>query len=123
MKFDALSNHLIGCAIEVHRHLGPGLLQSVYEQCLATELTGMGIPYQSQLELPVKYKGKIIDCGYRIDILVDNSIIVELKSTEKLVPIHDAQILTYMKMSNIKTGLLINFNVPVLKDGIKRFVL
>ncbi len=123
MKFDELSNRIIGCAIEVHRILGPGLLESTYEQCLAREMYASGLKFKLQYLLPVKYKGVELDCGYRIDVLVENSIILELKSVEKIMPIYEAQILTYMKLANIKTGLLLNFNVERLKDGIKRFVL
>ena len=123
MEFDELSNRVIGCAIEVHRHLGPGLLESTYEQCLASELAEAEIQFRLQAELPVKYKNKTIDCGYRIDLFVDEALIVELKSVDRLLSIHKAQLLTYMKLANIRTGLLINFNVQVLKDGIKRMVL
>ncbi len=123
MKFDEMSNRVIGCAIEVHRHLGPGLLESTYEQCLAVELADAGIAFQVQAELPVIYKTKTIDCGYRIDMLVDESLVVELKSVSALLPIHEAQLLTYMKLAKIETGLLINFNVRLLRDGIKRMVL
>jgi len=123
MQFDDLSNRVIGCAVAVHRYLGPGLLESTYEQCLAAELEEAGIPFQLQAELPVLYKNKTIDCGYRVDVLVDNVLIVELKSVKELLPIHNAQLLSYMKLANIKTGLLINFNVSLLKDGIKRLVL
>lgn len=123
MKFERLSNDVIGCAIEVHRTLGPGLLESTYEQCLGYELTLARIHFEIQKPLPVSYKGNLIECGYRIDLLIENSLIIELKSIAKILPIHQAQILTYMKLSNISTGLLINFNEVLLKDGIKRFVL
>ncbi|MFC1858964.1 GxxExxY protein [Thermodesulfobacteriota bacterium] len=123
MKFDELSNRVIGCAIEVHKQLGPGLLESTYEQCLAYELNKAGLPFKLQMPLPVHYKEIKLDCGYRIDILIDDKIIVELKSVEKLLPIHQAQLLTYMKLSHIKIGLLINFNVRFIKNGIKRMVL
>jgi len=123
MLFDEISNTVIGCAIEVHSTLGPGLLESAYEQCLARELIEKKIPFQLQVVLPVEYKGVKLDSGYRIDILVDNRLIVELKSVEIILPIHEAQILTYLKLSNMKIGLLLNFNVPHLKDDIKRFVL
>jgi len=123
MEFDKLSNRVIGCAIEVHRNLGPGLLESTYEQCLAHEFKMEGMPFKLQHPLPVAYKGLKLDCGYRIDLLVDNSLIVELKSVESLLPIHQAQLLTYLKLSGIKIGLLINFNVEYLKNGIKRMVL
>jgi len=123
MEFDDLSNRVIGCAIEVHRNLGPGLLESTYEQCFAHELKVARIPFKLQHPLPVEYKGLHLDCGYRIDLLVDNSLIVELKSVDKVLPIHKAQILTYLKLSGIKIGLLMNFNVKYLKDGIIRMVL
>ena len=123
MEFDALSNQVIGCAIEVHRVLGPGLLESTYEQCLAQELGLARIGFKLQHPLPVHYKGIALECGYRVDVLVQDALILELKSVESLLGIHQAQLLTYMKLSGIKTGLLINFNVPVLKTGIKRFVL
>ena len=123
MKFDRLSNKVIGCALEVHRTLGPGLLESTYEQCLAHELALSGIPFTLQCPLPVEYKDIRLNCGYRIDILVDKKLIVELKCVEKVIGIHEAQLLTYMKLAEIKVGLLINFNVEVLREGIKRFVL
>jgi len=123
MEFDKLSNQVIGCAIEVHRTLGPGLLESTYEQCLAYELGHAGIRFQLQQALPVHYKGLRLDCGYRVDVLVEDALILELKSVESILGIHEAQLLTYMKLANIKTGLLINFNVQQLKAGIKRFVL
>ena len=123
MEFDDLSNRVIGCAIEVHRHLGPGLLESAYEQCLAHELSRDNIGFQLQLAQPVRYKDVLLDCGYRIDVLVENQLIIELKSVEKLLGIHEAQLLTYMKLAEIKIGLLMNFNVIKLKEGIKRFVL
>jgi GxxExxY protein len=123
MEFDQLSNRVIGCALEVHRTLGPGLLESTYEQCLAYELSQLGIPFKLQSPLPVTYKGIKLDCGYRIDLFVDDELIVELKSVDKIMGIHKAQLLTYMKLSEVKIGLLINFNVEILKTGIKRFVL
>ncbi|MFN8705825.1 MAG: GxxExxY protein [Planctomyces sp.] len=123
MEFDDVSNRVIGCAIEVHRNLGPGLLESAYEQCLAHELPLNRIAFQFQLAQPVQYKDIRFDCGYRIDMLVENKLILELKSVEKIQGIHQAQLLTYMKLSGIKIGLLMNFNVTKLKDGIKRLVL
>ena len=123
MKFDALSNRVIGCAIAVHRELGPGLLESTYEQCLAYELRQEGIPFRLQHPLPVKYKEVQLDCGYRVDVLVNDELILELKSVDIVSGIHEAQLLTYMKLAQIKTGLLINFNVVLLKSGIQRFVL
>jgi len=123
MEFDQLSNRVIGCALEVHRTLGPGLLESTHEQCLAHELSLSGIPFKLQFPLPVRYKGIKLDCGYRIDLFVDDELIVELKSVDKITGLHKAQLLTYMKLSEVKVGLLINFNVEMLKTGIKRFVL
>jgi len=123
MEFDALSNRVIGCALEVHRELGPGLLESTYEQCLAYELTLAGMEFKAQHVLPVKYKGVLIECGYRVDLLVQDSLIIELKSVDRLLPIHEAQLLTYLKLSGVHTGLLMNFNVSYLKDGLKRMVL
>ena len=123
MKFDELSKRVIGCAIDVHKNLGPGLLESTYEQCLAPELKCAKIPFRLQYPLPVNYNGVKIDCGYRVDLLVDNQVIVELKSVEKILPIHQAQLLTYMKLAGIKIGLIMNFNVRFMKNGIKRMVL
>ena len=123
MKFDDLSNKVLGCAIEVHRELGPGLLESTYEQCLAYELSRAKIPFKVQVQLPVEYKEIRLDCGYRIDLLADDRLVVELKSVDQLMPIHEAQILTYMKLAGVKVGLLINFNVTMLTKGVRRFVL
>jgi len=123
MDRDLLTQKVIGCAIEVHRELGPGLLESTYEQCLAHELVGIGVPYSLQVSLPVTYKGVNIDCGYRIDVLVADKLILELKAVDQLRPIHTAQLLTYMKLAGIGTGLLLNFNVRRMIDGIKRFKL
>lgn len=123
MEFDPLSNQVIGAAIEVHRVLGPGLLESVYEQALAYELVQCGLQIQTQVAIPVAYKALKLDGGFRIDVLVEQSLVVELKCVDKLAPIHDAQLLTYLKLSGLKTGLLINFNVTLLKHGLKRLVL
>jgi GxxExxY protein len=123
VEFDELSKTVLGCAIEVHRELGPGLLESTYEQCMAYELSRANIPFRFQVALPVLYKETQLDCGYRIDLLIDDQLIVELKCVEQLAKIHEAQILTYMRLAKIKAGLLINFNVPLLKRGIRRFVL
>ena len=123
MKFDGLSNKVLGCALEVHRQLGPGLLESAYEQCLAYELNRAKVRFKLQVELPVEYKQIKLDCGYRIDLLVDDQLIVELKSVDQLLKVHEAQILTYMKLAKVQVGLLMNFNVEVLRKGIKRFVL
>ena len=123
MKFDELSSKVLGCAIEVHKELGPGLLESTYEQCLAYELSQAQIPFKLQVELPVEYKEIRLDCGYRIDLLVNDRLIVELKSVDQMLAIHEAQILTYMKLACVRVGLLINFNVDVLRKGVRRFVL
>jgi GxxExxY protein len=124
MYLDAeLTKEIIGAAIEVHRELGPGLLESAYEVCLCYELKLRGIPFACQLPLPVAFKGVNLDCGYRIDVCVQESVVVELKSVEKLTDLHRAQLLTYLRLSRMKVGLLLNFNVPVLKDGIVRIVL
>jgi len=123
MDRDPLTERIIGCAIEVHRALGPGLLESAYEKCLSFELGQHGIPFRQQLPVPVEYKGARIECGYRIDLLVDDAVIVELKSVDQLAPIHEAQLLTYMKLARIHTGLLINFNQQRLIDGLRRFKL
>ena len=123
MEFDELSNRVIGLAIEVHRELGPGLLENTYKQCLAYELSQAQIKFKIEVELPVQYKKMHISCGYRIDLLIENKLIVELKSVDEIHPIHEAQLLTYMKLAKIKIGLLMNFNEKMLKEGIKRFVL
>jgi GxxExxY protein len=123
MEFDDLSRKVIGLAIEVHRELGPGLLESAYEQCLVHDLAEHGIAFAAQVPLPITYKGTRLDCGYRMDILIEDRLLVELKSVEMLQKIHEAQMLTYMKLAKIPLGLLINFNTTLLKHGIKRFVL
>ncbi len=120
---DPLTEKVIGLAIEVHKELGPGLLESTYKQCLAYELSKAAVTFNLEKDLPVRFKEVKIDCGYRIDLLEENKLILELKSVDRLKPIHEAQILTYMKLSGIKTGLLINFNERLLKNGINRFVL
>ena len=123
MEFDELSNRVIGCAIEVHRELGPGPLESTYEQCLAHELKLNDIEFRLQHPQSVEYKGIRLDCGYRVDVLVEDTLILELKSVDDVKGIHEAQLLTYMKLAGVKAGLLINFNVTRLKNGIKGFVL
>ncbi len=123
MNKDPLTSRIIGCAIEVHRELGPGLLENTYQLCLAHELNLSGLQFEYEHQLPVAYKDIFLDCGYRIDLLVENLVIVELKSVKELLPVHQAQILTYMKLAGKETGLLINFNVSRLKNGIKRFKL
>ena len=120
---DPLSEKVIGFAIDVHRSLGPGLLESAYEECLCFELQSHAVPFRRQAPLPVVYKSVKLECGYRMDIVVENQLVVEVKTVEKLMPIHDAQLLTYLKLSGIHAGLLLNFNTPVLKNGIKRLVL
>jgi len=121
--YDPLTSDVIGCMIEVHRALGPGLLESTYQQCLARELELNEIPFQMEQPLPIEYKGVNLDCGYRIDLLIKDKVIVELKSVDTIKDIHKAQLLTYMKLAGIDTGLLVNFNVEFLRDGIKRFKL
>jgi GxxExxY protein len=120
---DPLTERVIGLAINVHRALGPGLLESAYEECLCFELREAGILFDRQLPLPIVYKGIRLDCGYRLDVVLERDLIVEIKSVERLLPIHEAQMLTYLRLSGIKTGLLVNFNSVLLKDGIRRFVL
>ncbi|HLH17304.1 MAG TPA: GxxExxY protein [Bryobacteraceae bacterium] len=119
---DAITEQIIGAAIEVHRHLGPGLLESAYEQCLCFELSQLGLQFARQVDLPVSYKGVKLDCGYRLDLVVEGEVIVELKAVEELAPVHSAQLLTYLKLSGKKVGLLMNFNEPVLRRGLKRLV-
>ncbi len=122
MSSNELTSNVIGACIEVHRHLGPGLLESAYEECLVYELRARGMQYVRQQALPVVYKGIRLECGYLMDIVVDNRLVLELKSVEVLLPIHEAQLLTYLKLANLSLGLLINFNVPILTRGIKRLV-
>jgi len=117
-----LSSKVIGACIEIHRELGPGLLESAYEECLAYELSKAGLPYERQKPLPVRYKEVKLDCGYRLDFVVEDVLIVELKAVTELLPIHEAQLLTYLKLDNKSLGLLINFNVPVLKHRVRRVV-
>lgn len=117
---DPLTQRVIGCAIEVHRSLGPGLLESTYQQCLLRELSFTDLSFQAQVPIPIEYKGINLDCGYRADILVEGEIIVELKAVEHLLGIHEAQLITYMKLAEVPTGLLLNFNTRFLKDGIRR---
>jgi GxxExxY protein len=120
---DPRTGPIIGAAIEVHRHLGPGLLESAYEECLCHELHVLGLSFERQVPLPVSYKGLKLDCGYQIDLIVQNEVILELKCVEKILPVHEAQLLTYLKLSGKRVGLLINFNVPLLTQGIIRRVL
>lgn len=120
---DSLTEEIIGAAIEVHRALGPGLLESAYQECLCVELGLRNFRFVSQLELPVEYKGQHVDAGYRLDLVVSDKVVVELKAVERLLPLHEAQLLTYLRLGAYSTGLLLNFNVPVLKDGIRRMKL
>ncbi len=122
MDVNKITEAIIGCAIEVHRQLGPGLLESAYEECLCYELLKTGLKYERQKPVPVVYKEIKLDCGYRIDVLVENSVVVELKTVEVFSPVHEAQVLTYMKFANKNIGLLINFYVTILKNGIKRYI-
>ena len=121
-RLDLLTEKIIGFGIDVHRALGPGLLESAYEECLCYELSEAGVGFTPQTHLPVAYKNVKLDCGYRMDILVDESVIVEVKTVTQLIPIHTAQLLSYLKMSGMRVGLLLNFHVPVLKTGLKRIV-
>ena len=120
---DPLTEKIIGFAIGVHRHLGPGLLESAYEECLCYKIEQSGLSFRRQVALPIVYKAVRLDCGYRMDIVVQDQVIVELKTVERLLPIHEAQMLTYLKLSGIRIGLLLNFNTSVLKDGIRRMLL
>jgi GxxExxY protein len=122
-RVNTLTEVVIGCAIEVHRQLGPGLLESAYEICLCRELSIHGLAFQRQKPITLSYKGVNLDCGYRADVIVDDRILVEIKSIDQLAPIHDAQLLSYLKLTGLKIGLLINFNVRILKQGIRRKVL
>ena len=120
---DPLTHAVIGCAIDVHRILGPGLLESAYEECLAHERNQGGMRIERQLPIPIVYKDIKLDCGYRLDILVNDTVIVEIKAIESLLPVHEAQILTYLRFSRKHIGLLLNFNVPSLRQGMKRYIL
>jgi len=122
MKGNQLTNEIIGSAIEVHRNLGPGLLESTYEECMAFELKQRGMALVRQLELPTTYKGNRLEQFYRIDLLVNNQVVIELKCINKIEKIRDAQLLTYLKLAKKRYGLLVNFNVPMMKQGIKRFL-
>ncbi|MCB1052102.1 MAG: GxxExxY protein [Acidobacteria bacterium] len=122
VTIDLLTNRVIGCAIAVHRQLGPGLLASAYAHCLAHELALGDLFFERDKVLSVQYKGVQLDCGYRVDFLIENTLILELKAVERLSAMDQAQVMTYLKLTHLRTGLLINFNVPLLKDGIQRFV-
>jgi GxxExxY protein len=120
---DRLTEKVFGLAIEVHLQLGPGLLESAYEECLCLELREAGLAFRRQVPLPITYKSVRLDCGYRLDLVIEDHLILELKSVEGLLPIHEAQALTYMRLSGVRTGLLLNFNCAVLKNGIRRLML
>jgi GxxExxY protein len=122
-NFTTLSRKVIGAAIEVHKHLGPGLLESTYQQCLVHELAMNNINFVKEYPISINYKGINLDCGFRIDLMVEQEIIIELKSVKAILPVHEAQILSYMKLAKIKQGFLINFNVKLLKQGLKSYVL
>ena len=117
-----LSERVLGACIEVHRHLGPGLLESAYEQCLCHELSLTGLSFARQRPLPLTYKGVTLDCGYRLDVVVEEKLVVELKAVDHLLSVHEAQVLTYLKLTGLEVGLLVNFNTPVLRGGIRRLV-
>lgn len=121
-KGTEITEQVLGAAIAVHRALGPGLLESTYEACLAFELLERRLRIERQTALPVVYRGVRIDCGYRLDLVIEGMVVVEIKAVERMLPIHEAQILTYLKLSGIPVGLLLNFNVPMMRDGIRRFV-
>ena len=122
-RVNQITQAVIGAAMEVHRTLGPGLLESAYHECLCRELTVRGIPYERERPIPLEYKGVHLECGYRLDLLVADAVVVEVKSVEALAPVHEAQLLTYLRLGGWRVGLLINFNVPVLKQGIRRKIL
>jgi len=123
MEINQITEKIIGSAIEVHQHLGPGLLESAYQVCLAKEMSLRGLTFEQEKPLPIRYKGIKLDCGYRLDFVVENTVVVELKVIDAIRPIHEAQLLTYLRLTECKVGLLINFNLPVLKHGIKRMIL
>ena len=121
-RIDLLTEKIIGCAIEVHKGIGPGLLESAYEECLCYELAQNGLAFRRQVPLPVVYKGVNLDCGYRLDIIVEDLVILEIKAEDRLIAIHEAQLLSYLRMLDMRVGLLLNFHSSVLKDGLKRIV-
>lgn len=123
METNQITSEIIGAAIEVHKHLGPGMLESAYEECLCYELSNRGLKFEKQKPIPIVYKEIKLDCGYRADLIVENEVVVELKSQEAILPVHEAQILTYLRFANKKVGLLINFNFTILKNGIRRYIL
>ncbi len=120
---ESLTENIIGAAIEVHKYLGPGLLESAYEECLCHELNLRGLKFERQKPIPLEYKGIKLDCGYRLDIVVEEKVVLEIKTVDAITPVHEAQLLTYLRLANLKVGLILNFNVPVLKDGIRRMIL
>ena len=122
-EIESVAKTIVDAALKVHRALGPGLLESVYELCLAHELRRRGVQLESQVKLPISYEGLKIDAGLRLDLIVAQQVVVEVKAVEKLHPVHDAQLLSYLKLTGLKLGLLINFNVPLIRDGIKRIIL
>lgn len=119
-NINSISERVIGGTIEVHRAFGPGLMESAYEECLCRELTLRGLTFRRQVEVPLEYKGIKLACGYRLDLLVEESVILELKTVEKILPVHEAQLLTYLRLTELRLGLIVNFNVPVLRQGIRR---
>ena len=121
-RINSITEKIIGCAMDVHRGLGPGLLESAYEECLCYELSQAKLKFLRQVELPIAYKGVNLDCGYRMDVVVEDAVIIEIKAVERIHSIHEAQMLSYLKLHDKKVGLLLNFHVPVLKSGIKRVV-
>ena len=122
IRFSRLSHRAIGCAIEVHRTLGPGLLESAYKTCLLHELARAGLPVQAEVPFPILYKGELLECGFRADLIVGGELLLELKAVERLLPVHEAQILTYLKLARLHEGLLLNFNAVPLRNGLRRFV-
>lgn len=122
-KDDDVSKIVVDCAFRVHQQLGPGLLENAYEECLSILLAKRGIPFKRQAQMPIYFEEQKINIGYRVDLLIENSLIIEIKAVEKVIPLHNAQLMTYMRLSQINAGLLINFNTKMFKDGIKRFVL
>ena len=123
LEYEEWTDKIIGAAIEVHRAPGPGLLESAYEACLCHELHLRDLPFKRQVALPLRYKGIELDCGYRLDIIVDDKIVLELKAVEELLPVHEAQLLSYLRLGGFRVGLLLNFHAPVLKEGMKRMIL
>jgi GxxExxY protein len=121
-RLTALTERIIGAAIEVHKLTGPGLMESAYEECLCYELSQMGLSFERQVHLPITYKGIQLDCGYKMDLVVEDSVVLELKTVDQLLPIHTAQLLTYLKLSGKRVGLLLNFHAPILTKGIKRLI-